>query len=822
MMKHKIYSLLAAAAIALTGLSLTACSEDDLDTNQYVGGVSLNVYGPQPVMRGGTLRFLGSNLDQIAQVRIPGVDPITNIEVVKSGVPSEIRVTVPKDGPLEGYVTLVTKTDKEITTKTKLTYSEPIVFDAIKPASAMPGEIITIEGDYLNLVQMVEFADNVLVSQEDFVSHDRYAIKVVVPETARTGSVKLYDLDLTIDENATSGVAYNIMESETALEVGTPTVSKLASPRGEAAAQGTITVKQGETVNISGSNLSLVSAVKFGEGDDAVEITEFTANGSTLSFALPAEAPDGAVNLILRSDIEVPAGSITTVAPSNTVATPAPVKANQTLTINGNDLDVVAAIEFPDADGEYTISMTEFQSNTAEALAITVPETATEGNLILRMTNGKGVEVPFTLVKPVATAYDINPVSAGGKLTITGTDLDLVKSVTFGEAEAEVEATETTLSLTVPMAGTSGKPLLNLANGTSIEAPEIAINEAVFCYIPELPEFGDDNTPEAGGTFTIGVVNGDKLTNVQVNGTEVNFVYSDKKSELTFGIPAAASATSKVKLISSNGEIEYDISVIPQGEITNVIFNGPFELTWSTSTQGMISQNSFDNLPDNGEVTLVFDYTVTGDNPQMKVNNGSWGHIDLLTGLAPAAEIVYALDPTTNKLEVPLSASAIENIKAGATDWGGILILHGNDAILNKISLNIKISLEQNLAKCVVNQGDMNQLMPFPIAMAWDDSGRFRLLIDKDPAIKDMKLKAGSSKMFFYTSGTGQLQINDANWTSFTTLADWENAEPKVMELVLTQDMIDWLKGEKSDGWSSTGFIIQGDGMTLTKVTILP
>ena len=57
-------NLFAMLVIALaTGLSLTACGEDDYDTNQYVGDVSLNVYGPSPVMRGGTLRFLGSNLE---------------------------------------------------------------------------------------------------------------------------------------------------------------------------------------------------------------------------------------------------------------------------------------------------------------------------------------------------------------------------------------------------------------------------------------------------------------------------------------------------------------------------------------------------------------------------------------------------------------------------------------------------------------------------------------------------------------------------------------------------------------------------------------
>lgn len=82
------------------GLSLTACSEDDLDTNQYQQGVHLNVYGPQPVMRGGQLRFLGSNLDQISKIQIPGCDEITNIEVVKAGIPSEIKITVPRMGLL--------------------------------------------------------------------------------------------------------------------------------------------------------------------------------------------------------------------------------------------------------------------------------------------------------------------------------------------------------------------------------------------------------------------------------------------------------------------------------------------------------------------------------------------------------------------------------------------------------------------------------------------------------------------------------------------------------------------------------------------------
>ena len=134
----KIQYVFTLIAAGIMGLALAACSEDNLDTNQYRGGVSLNAYGPNPVMRGGTLRFVGSNLDQIASIQIPGTAAITSYETVKAGVPSEIRVTVPKDGPTEGVVTLTTKDNQTLTTQTSLTYTEPIEIEGFTPATAMP------------------------------------------------------------------------------------------------------------------------------------------------------------------------------------------------------------------------------------------------------------------------------------------------------------------------------------------------------------------------------------------------------------------------------------------------------------------------------------------------------------------------------------------------------------------------------------------------------------------------------------------------------------------------------------------------------------
>lgn len=793
-----IFTLL---VVALAGLSLTACSNNDLDTDQFQGGVALNVYGPSPVMRGGQLRFIGSNLDQVREVIIPTDIHITNIQVVRAGTPSEIRITVPKDGPVEGLVTLITNSDQRITTRTELKYEEGIEITGM-PTKAMPGETIKIEGDYLNLIHSLAFADNVLVSETDFVSHDRYAIEVKVPEEAKTGKLELYTADLTVvDKNS---VEYQIIKTDDALEIGTPAIAKVKG-REEAAALGNIVAKAGEKITITGTYFNVVADVTVG-GVSATDIT-ISEDGTTLTATLPAAAPSGDILIVCKSGVEVPVGTLTTVKPTNAVATPNPVKAGQALTINGQDMDVVSAVQFEGADA---VSGDNLTIAADKVIVKAVPETATEGTLKLVMANGETVDVAFTLVKPTITAYNVNPVSAGGALQITGTDLDLVKSIEFGTGKADiakgdVSADGKTLNITVPMDAQSGKPKFNLANGTSVEGLDLTINEAVFCYITEMPEFDEEHTPAAGDVFTIPVANGDKLTSVFVNNTEVRYVYSEKNSTLTIGIPADAGAKSTLKLVSSNGEIAYNITVIPQGKITNVIFNGPFELTWNTSTQGMIPATVFDNLPE-GKVSIIFDYTVTGADAKMKVNNGSWEHIILETGAAPESETLYSFDES-GKLIVPLSSEAIANLKAKATAWGGILIVHGQNAVINKISLEIEIPQET-----VLWEGNE------------DLSGGAQPYIGSDGGAEFIEngVKAGQVIRFYIepTEEEWWYEVFDGHWgpkyAKYDASSGIAYGSKGAVELTLTQDMIDAALNKQ--GWGGI-FVVQGK-VILTKVTV--
>ena len=155
----KIFQL--TSILALLPLLVFSCAKNEVDTDQYdTSMVVLQAYGPQPVVRGGTLRFVGSNLDKVVSVTIPEDNVITDIEVVSSGVHSEIRVTVPKETAAPGYPVLTLADGKTITGKTMLTYSEPITLESFSPAEILPGEVLTIQGDYLNLIHEVVFSDD--------------------------------------------------------------------------------------------------------------------------------------------------------------------------------------------------------------------------------------------------------------------------------------------------------------------------------------------------------------------------------------------------------------------------------------------------------------------------------------------------------------------------------------------------------------------------------------------------------------------------------------------------------------------------------------
>jgi len=794
----KINNILALLVMALVGLSLTACSEDDLDTNQFRGDVSLNAFGPNPVMRGGTLRFVGSNLDQVASINIPGVGAVTNFAVIRAGVPSEIRVGIPKDGPTVGRVTLNTRTGLAIPTLTDLTYIEGVEVTGFTPAEADPGTIIKIEGEYLNLVYSIGFADNVVVSSSDFKSWDRYAIEVAVPEAAKTGKIELYTADLTVQGD--DELDYQTIVTDDALIVGLPTTSKIASPRGTAGDDMTVTAKAGETITLTGKFYNVVDAIKFG----SFKTEEFTASedGTTLSFVLPAEAPSGAINLVCKSGVETPAGILKAVVPSNLAAAPAPVKAGQPLTVTGQDMDLVASVLFAGKEG--SVAGGDITVEAGKVVVAAVPETAIDGQLQLVLASGESVATDYTLVKPVVTAYNANPASAGGSLQITGTDLDLVKSINFGTGvatleEGAVSADGTTITVTVPMDGQSGEPELNLANGTAVKALALNIDEAVFCYITEMPTFTDDTMPEAGGLFTVPVANANVLTNVFVNGTETQYVYSSKAKTLTISIPDNAKADSKLKLVSSNGEIEYDITVRPNSEIVTTIWTGSEHIAWSGMTA--LSWGGYDWSQAQAGMDLVVTYLLDADADywQMRFGNGSWACL-------PGADFGYkegniALEAGSTKFTLTLTQAMIDELVSN-----GGLVMTGTNYTILKIQLVEHISLEETIWS-----GSEHIAWSAMTALSWG-------------GYDWSTVKAGTILTAYYSLDADadywQMRFGNGSWQALPDL-DFGFKEGNIpLEAGSTSYSVTLTENTVNALISSGGLVMTGTNYTLTKITL--
>ena len=808
-------NIIALSVMALLGLSLTACSsDDDLGTNQYQGGVSLNVYGPSPVMRGGQLRFLGSNLDQVSEVIIPDGISVTNIQVVQAGVPSEIRVTVPKDGPVPGLVTLVTNTGERITTKTELNYEEGIEITSI-PASAMPGDVIKIEGDYLNLIYSMAFADNVIIGENDFVSHSRYAIEVRVPDEAKTGKLEFYTADLTVIDK--SKVEYQIIQSETAIEIGLPTVTSIKG-RNSAEPMGNILCKAGETILIYGSYLNIVDDVTIG-GVSANYIQYVEGKG--ISCMLPMEAPDGDIVLVCKSGVEVPIGTVTTVKPSECVATPNPVKAGQALTIKGKDMITVSSVVFPTILDGANPDGGEIQVSDDKVVVMSVPDVAVEGNLLLVMANGMSVEVPFTLVKPTATAYNVNPASAGSPLQITGTNLDLVKSVTFGETandadKFEVSADGTKITVTIPMDGLSGKPQLNLANGTFVEGPELAVNEAVFCYFTELP--GLDDELKAGDSFTLPVANGDKLTGVEINGEKCQYVLTNN-NQLIIGIPNTAKKGSKVRLISSNGEITYTFDFIPNTEVTTVLWTGQ-AIADDWKDQPYVLSDAGQELKDAGVVAgdiISFHIVPLEAAWKLQIVEGHWGptyaSICSFGNDTEGGKFTeYDLDANKGYFSIVMTQ---EMLDAAFTQqwWGGVFVLNGDNVLVDRITTTHYNSLETT-----VWQGEA-------VADNWGDQPY--ILSDGGTELLAAGMKVGSIIRCYLTTmeDAWNCQIVDGHWNPNTPFpgcdfnnGNWNLSEHNgAIELEVTEYVFEHIT--TAGGWGGS-FLLNGDNVICTKVTI--
>lgn len=639
-------------------LTFTACDNgDDEDTNQYKGGISLNVFGPSPVSRGGVLRFLGSGMDKVTAVVIPGCDDITDIEVVSD---TEIRVTVPQTAQ-PGLVAL--KTPKgDITTKTELTFTEPIALEAFAPAEVKPGSELTITGEYLNLIKEVIFADEVTVPADEFVSQSRQEIKVIVPDSAQTGKFILSD----------GAEIPNWIYSEGELEVTLPSVE---------APLDLVDKKPGDVIRVSGENFDLVKKVQMPNGDEVEFTMTASSEGDELTFTLPDNVSDGEVTVLPASDVKVVVATVVVATPSNVVAVPAVnLRGGDMITLKGTNMDLVTDVTFPGVEEAVGL-----ESQNSTEIKVLMPAAAISGDLQLNTNSGKATAVSIATAKPENISYSAATVPAGEALTVKGVNMDVVSAVVFsGNVEVTVsDATATAISLTVPTTAETGALLLKMANGEFVEAPSLTIEKPVCAYLPALPD-----KLVRGRIVELEIVNADKLTNVLLNEASVQYINDAAKGVLMLNVPAELDGTYSLKLISSNGEIAYDVLVVANEE---TVWAGPLDISWGDGGRVLVPAVSFAKVTAGTVMKVYFDQK-DQTWAQAQFNYGDWSGIAFSlfdTTMVPTD--IYGWSFESRVMELTLTQEILDNIQAKQGDCEDQtnvgIIIQGSDLTFTKITI---------------------------------------------------------------------------------------------------------------------------------------
>ncbi len=522
--------------ILLSGLFMTACDDSsDVSTTP-----ELKVFGPSPALRGGELKFIGSNLDKVTAIVLQN-----NVEITSfvSKTSSELIITIPQDSK-PGVVILKTSSG-DITTKTPLTFTEPISISTYTTAAVKAGDLFTIEGDYLNNIAQVIFFEGASVDSADFVSQTRKKIEVYVPKAAKTGK-------FSVSNGAEIPV---LVYSTDPITVTDPTTLGIISPD---------VVKPGQDVTLAGTYLNLVETVVLPDGNK-ISHTDFTLNESNTQITVktPVTVKEGAIKVITYSGKEISTdGTLQLVAPAITAVAPLLIKNGDELTITGTDLDLVTSVDFATSSSGTVVTGT-IAEQSETSIKVTVPMTAYDGPVVVNTNSGlTATSDAISLIKPEITGLSPLSLTAGETVTITGTNLDLIRKISFtgGSVELTPAAGATSLDVVVPMtcAGTDYVAFTTVNGATVNSTDQLAIKAA---------------TTPAIATITTSVPHGGLMT---ITGKNLNYVeaiyFEDNVKAVLYGARTTTSIEVYIPTTAKHGKTTFKMVSFDGEEVTSPQF----------------------------------------------------------------------------------------------------------------------------------------------------------------------------------------------------------------------------------------------------------
>ena len=774
-------------------VGLVSCTREEISTDQFSDdAVVFGAFAPNPVVRGAELRIMGSNLDKIVEVQIPGSEPITEIEVVSSGRVSEIRVVTPaagaEDASVTGPVVITDNAGNTYQSMAELTFTEGIVLDSFSPANAMPGDEVTVKGDYLYNVQQIVLNNGVYVTGDQITAKSRRELKFIVPSNAVTGPVTIGDVD---ENNNPEGLIPNNVPSKEELVIGDPTVK--AADRGA--------VKAGDQITVTGEYLNMIAGANF--GGVAVDYT-VAEDGKSLVAALPATAVDGDFVLVSYAGKEFNAGAYTTVVPTNVaIAAESRYKAGLKAVVTGKDLDLVTgaalagtALEYAFADNKITFS---------------IPAAAVDGTVVLSLANGKTVETEaIELVKPVITELTPLELFAGDEsITVKGSDLDLVVAAALGgrEEEIEVAADGKSIKVATTVSSVSGKIALSLANGVVVESADaVKVNYHSLVIVTEMPAM-----QHIGQEVVLKGSNFSLVENIFIGETKVTQYSLRTDEEVRFLMPWNKVGMYNIEFHLFSGDVETVAAQIEVGLELDIktIWEGEAALNWSGMSDLSWGGYDWSTVKPGTVLTAYFNLDEAQTYWQVRFGNGSWASIPSGLEAAPG-EGNIPMTPGTTYYAIKLTAADIDML----VNQGG-LVMTGANYTLTKLTLTSEISQE-----ATIWEGEADpQGYAVNLELGGADNSDWRNAnLQVGQTIKiyfNLTDPSAWSVQAFDAHWGGQIKFSDAVGTQFNQ-SNWDGSLGYVSFVV---DEAIQAALTSSAGWGAS-FILQGSGLIYTKITL--
>ncbi|MBN1368448.1 MAG: IPT/TIG domain-containing protein [Dehalococcoidales bacterium] len=272
----------------------------------------------------------------------------------------------------------------------------------------------------------------------------------------------------------------------------------------------------GTTLVITGTNLIGATGVTVGSTvvasfniDSATQITAILGNGS--SGPVSVETPGGIASK------EGFTYSVTATAPVITAISPSSGQYNDTITISGSNLAGATTVKIGSKLSGESGTAATITNNTDTQIVAVLNGTGTGSCVAVTTAAGTATKTGFSFIPLSITTFSPAYGDAVDQITITGTDLDNVNSVTFGSAAGTiVSKTDTQIIATVGN-GHSGAITISTADSRSYSLGSL---QGGFAFVPSGANISFTANPSSGT-----VIAGETIT----VDLKVDFVGSTKR-----------------------------------------------------------------------------------------------------------------------------------------------------------------------------------------------------------------------------------------------------------------------------------------------------